>query len=354
MAQKPTSRERFADLLFYAVVILVAYLAMQVVWPFLAPLAWAAILAMTLRPVYLKFCIRLGNGNAALAATLLAAVLIIGPAVFLGAVVMEQVPVALDYLKSLSTTTPDQLTRAWAVVRARVPVALPPDPMSLITDGLQKAVAFLVPQAGSLLADLLSLLGSLLVMLFALFFLLRDGTAWAAVIRRLLPFNDHESERLISETSDLVVASVGAGLIVAAVQGLIGGVAFWLLGITAPAVWGVAMAICSLLPVIGATIVWVPVAAWLFFTGQVTTAIVLTVVCAVVLGSADNVLRPILLSGRTSASGLVVFIGLLGGVSALGFVGLVLGPIVLVIAGTLIDALTRRVHLPDDEITVIE
>jgi predicted PurR-regulated permease PerM len=354
MSSKPTTRERFADLLFYAVVILVAYLAMQVVWPFLAPLAWAAILAMTLRPVYVRFCIRLSNGNAALATTCLAALLIIAPAVFLGAVVVEQVPVALNYLKGLSTTTPEQLTRVWAMVRARVPVTLPADPMSLITDGLQQAAAFLVPQAGSLLADLLSIVGSLLVMLFALFFLLRDGKSYAEVIRRLLPFNEQESERLISETSDLVVASVGAGLIVAMVQGLIGGVAFWLLGITAPAVWGVAIAVCSLLPVIGATIVWVPVAAWLFLTGQVSTAIVLTVICAVVLGSADNVLRPILLSGRTSASGLVVFIGLLGGVSALGFVGLVLGPIVLVIAGTLIDALTRRVYLPTDETSVIE
>lgn len=191
-------------------------------------------------------------------------------------------------------------------------------------------------------------------MLFALFFLLRDGTAYVEVVRRLLPFNEPESERLIAETSDLVVASVGAGLIVAGVQGLIGGLAFWLLGITAPAVWGVTIAICSLLPVIGATIVWVPVAAWLFFSGQVSTALILTAICALVLGSADNVLRPMLLSGRTSAGGLVVFIGLLGGVSALGFVGLVLGPIVLVIAGTLIDALTRRVHLSADDGPVIE
>ncbi len=354
MSIKPTARERFSDLLFYAVVILVAYLAMRVVWPFLAPLAWAAILAMTLRPVYLKFCIRLRNSNAALVTTLLAAVLIIAPAVFLSVVVIEQVPVALAYLKGLSTTTPEQLKSAWGMLRVRVPVALPADPMSIVADSLQQAAAFLVPQAGSLLAGLLSVVGSLLVMLFALFFLLRDGKAYVEVVRRLLPFSEPESERLIAETSDLVVASVGAGLIVAAVQGFIGGAAFWLLGITAPAVWGVAIAICSLLPVIGATIVWVPVAVWLFFSGHVSTALILTGICAVILGSVDNVLRPILLSGRTSASGLVVFIGLLGGVSALGFVGLVLGPIVLVIAGTLIDALTRRVHLTEDEITVIE
>lgn len=351
---KRSGRERFTELLFYAVVILVAYLAMQVVWPFLAPLAWATILAMTLRPVYIHFCIRLRNGTAALATTVLAALVIIAPAVFLGSVVVQEVPVALDYLKQLSTTTPEQLTRAWTAVRARVPMDLPPDPMALITDGLQQAATVLVPQAGSILANMLSVIGSLLVMLFALFFMLRDGRSYAEVVRRLLPFNEQESERLIAETRDLVVASVGTGLIVAAVQGLIGGVTFWALGIPAAAVWGVVLGICSLLPVIGATIVWVPVAVWLFFSGQVTTAIVLTLVCALVLGSADNVLRPILLSGRTSAGGLVVFIGLLGGASAFGFVGLVLGPIVLVIASTLIEALTRRVHLPAEDPSVIE
>lgn len=354
MPNMRSSRERFAELLFYAAVILVAYLAMVVVWPFLAPLAWAAILAMTLRPVYLKLCIHLSNSNAALAATTLAGLLIIAPAVFLGSVVIQEIPVALDYLKQLSTTTPEQITRVWDLIRARVPVALPADPMSFITDGLQKGAGVLVPQAGSLLADLLGMIGSLLVMLFTLYFLLRDGRSYAEVIRRLLPFNDQESERLIVETRDLVVASVGAGLIVAAVQGLIGGLAFWLVSIPAPAVWGVVLGICSLLPVVGATIVWVPVALWLFLSGQTTTAIILTAICSVVLGSVDNVLRPILLSGRTSASGLVVFIGLLGGASAFGFVGLVLGPIVLVTAGTLIEALTRRVVLPVDEISVIE
>jgi predicted PurR-regulated permease PerM len=80
----------------------------------------------------------------------------------------------------------------------------------------------------------------------------------------------------------------------------------------------------------------------------------MTGLCGVILGSADNVLRPLLLAGRTSANGLVVFIGLLGGVSAFGFVGLVLGPIVLVIAGSLIDALTRRVHVPTESVTVVE
>ena len=99
---KRTGRERFTELLFYGVVLLVGYLAMLVVWPFLAPLAWAAILAMTLRPVYMRFCIRLRNSNAALVTTLLAGVLIIAPAAFLVAIVAQQVPLALDYVKQRS------------------------------------------------------------------------------------------------------------------------------------------------------------------------------------------------------------------------------------------------------------
>ncbi|MEZ5421322.1 MAG: AI-2E family transporter [Vicinamibacterales bacterium] len=130
---------------------------------------------------------------------------------------------------------------------------------------------------------------------------------------------------------------------------------FWALGMPAPAVWGAAIAICSLLPVVGSTIVWVPVAVWLFFSNEVGRAVLMTGLCGLVLGSVDNVLRPMLLAGRSSASGLVVLVGLLGGVSAFGFVGIVLGPIVLVTAGTLIEAMTRRVHASADaSVAVIE
>lgn len=351
---KRTSRERFTELVFYAILIVMGYLALEIVWPFLAPLAWAAILAMTLRPVYMRFLVDLSRSNSALATTVLAGVLIITPAVFMTAVVVQQVPAAIDYVNGLSETTPQQILTLWTSLRARVPIDLPPDPMTLVADGAKTAASFVLGGAGSLLANVLSTLGSLLVMLFALFFFLRDGKQFGDVIRRLLPFTESETERLIDETTELVVASVGAGLTVAFVQGVVGGIAFWILGLPAPAVWGAAIAICSLLPVVGATLVWVPVAVWLFFSGDVSRAIGMTVMCGLILGSVDNVLRPLLLAGRTSASGLVVFIGLLGGVSAFGFVGLVLGPIVLVIAGSLMDTMTRRVHVPDESITVIE
>jgi predicted PurR-regulated permease PerM len=130
-------------------------------------------------------------------------------------------------------------------------------------------------------------------------------------------------------------------LAVAAAQGTIGGIAFALLGINAPVIWGVVMAMTSLIPVVGAALVWLPTALWLLLSDEIVRGLILLLIGSVGISMVDNILRPLLLSGRTSASGLVVFLGLLGGVSAFGFVGLVLGPIVLVTAGSLLRVFTR-------------
>jgi predicted PurR-regulated permease PerM len=343
-----SGKDRFAQLLFYAVVLLMAYLVFLVIRPFLAPLAWAAVFAMMFNQVQVRLSDRLGPSRGALVTTLMAAVLIVGPAVTLVSVLAREVPQVIEYVQQASASAPVQIERLWDAVRARSPVALPEDPTMLLRDGLQRVLAFLAPRAGAVVADLFATLASLFVMLFALFFLLRDRQTVGRQVRDLLPFPERERDRLMTDTRDLVVASVGAGLLVAAVQGAIGGIAFWLLGIRAPVVWGVAMAICALIPVVGSALVWAPAALWLLFSGDITRAIILGIVGVVGIGMVDNILRPLLLSGRTSTSGLVVFLGLLGGVSAFGFIGLVLGPIVLVTAGSLVSALTRQAIVVDE------
>ncbi len=337
-----SARDRFAHLLFYALIALIGYLAYVVLSPFLASLGWAAVFAMTLYPVFEQLSVRLGRNGAALATTLITAVLIVAPAVMLVSVLAREVPPLINYVQEASLTAPARLAVAWDVVRRRSPLDLPEDPAALVRDGIKRALTFLAPRAGGMLADVVATIGSLLVMLFSLFFLLRDGHGLGRRIRDLLPLPERERDRLVTETRDLVIASVGAGLLVAAVQGAIGGVTYWLLGIGAPVVWGVAMAICALIPLVGSGLVWVPTAIWLLMSGEIGRAVILIIVGSVVIGTVDNVLRPLLLSGRTTASGLVIFLGLLGGVSAFGFIGLVLGPVVLVTAGSLLSVLTRR------------
>jgi predicted PurR-regulated permease PerM len=335
-----TGRERFNLVLFYSVVLLTGYLAFVVLQPFLASLAWAAIFAMMFHPVHQRLVPRVGPNRAALVTTVMAGVLIVGPAVLIVSVFAREVPIVLDYLKGVSVT-PDQSQQLWDSVRSRSPFELPADPTSMLREGAERLLAFLAPRAGAVVADVLSTLGALVIMLFALFFLLRDGHTLARQVRELLPLPEKQRDRMLAETRDLVIASVGAGLAVAAAQGMIGGVAFAILGVNAPVIWGVVMAMTSLIPVVGAALVWLPTALWLLLSGEVTRGVILLVIGGVGISLVDNFLRPLLLSGRTSASGLVVFLGLLGGVAAFGFVGLVLGPIVLVTAGSLLRAFTR-------------
>jgi predicted PurR-regulated permease PerM len=181
---------------------------------------------------------------------------------------------------------------------------------------------------------------SFITMVFAVFFFFRDARAIVDTIRRLLPFEEERREQILAQAHDLIFATVVSGLIVAAVQGLLGGVAFAVLGIGEPVFWGVMMAFFCLLPVLGAWVIWVPAAIWLGVTGHVTQAVILAGFGAAVVGLVDNFLRPALLAGRAELNGLLIFVGLLGGVTVFGLLGLVLGPIILATVAILFDAYT--------------
>jgi predicted PurR-regulated permease PerM len=340
-AMPDEGRQTVQRMLSYGLVLAAGYLAYLVLKPFLAPLAWAGVLSMMLQTVHDRLARRIGSSGSALVTTILAAFLVVAPAVVLVSVVAQQIPQVLDYVQEASATAPARVERLWEALRTRSLIPLPSDPMLLVRESTQRLLAFLAPRAGAAVADLAATLGSLFVMLFALFFMLRDGQTLGRALRDLLPLPRHECDRLVKDTRELVLASVGAGLLVAAAQGAIGGLVFWLLGIRAPLIWGMAIGLCSLLPVVGAALVWVPAGLWLLVSGDIWSGVVLLVTGTLGISMADNLLRPILLSGRTSASGLVVFLGLLGGVAAFGFIGLVLGPIVLVTAGNLFRMFTR-------------
>jgi predicted PurR-regulated permease PerM len=153
----------------------------------------------------------------------------------------------------------------------------------------------------------------------------------------VLPFEPSFRDKRIAEASHLVRASISAGLIVAIVQGAVGGIAFAILGLGAPIFWGVMMAFFALLP-LGAWVIWAPVSGWLLFTGQTGRGIALIVIGAGVVGLIDNILRPVLMSDRSKMNGLLMFISLLGGIATFGLLGLVLGPIIMATTISFVDA----------------
>jgi predicted PurR-regulated permease PerM len=160
-----------------------------------------------------------------------------------------------------------------------------------------------------------------------------------AAIRRVIPLETDVRERLIHQTGAMVTASVASSVVVAAVQGVLGGLSFWILGLSAPVFWGVVMAVFCLLP-LGAWVVWAPAAIWLMFSGSVVRGLVLAGVGAGIVSTVDNVLRPLLLSEHSEMNGLLLLISLLGGVVAFGTVGLVAGPVLMAAAIALFEAFT--------------
>jgi predicted PurR-regulated permease PerM len=197
---------------------------------------------------------------------------------------------------------------------------------------------FIGARVGGLLADLAVFVFHLFVTLFALYFLLRDAGAIMRAVRRALPFDEPRRERMIRQTADLVYTSVTSGLLIAVIQGLLGGLLFAALGLNAPIFWGVVMGFFALLPFFGTWVVWLPTAIWLASTGHMAKALTLAALGAAVVGSVDNVLRPALLAGRGRMNGLLMFVSLLGGVSVFGLLGLILGPLVVALASGLLEA----------------
>jgi len=346
------ARERSTTLVFSGCVLLLAYLVYRLFAPFLVPLAWAAIFAAFFYPKYRRLSMRLGKTASAAISTAAVTIIIVVPFVLIAMAFTQQAMQAIAAIDlSSGSVGLARLQRGWLWLQ-RQPFGRN---LGSFEDYLRQAAAWLAgmaaASAGILFKNVVVVIFDLVIMLFALFFFFRDGDAILRRLRRVLPFDATFRERRIAEAGELIRASITAGLAVAIVQGTIGGLAFWILQLGAPVFWGVMMVFFALLP-LGAWVIWGPVAAWLLLTGQVARGLALIAIGAGVVGIIDNVLRPILLSGRTQMNGLLIFISLLGGLAAFGLLGLVLGPIIMATTISFVDAYAseRRESEPGNDI----
>jgi predicted PurR-regulated permease PerM len=335
------ARERVATLLFYGTVLLLVYLLYLIFRPFLAPLTWAAILAAFFHVPHKQMERMWGKTAAASVSTAVVTIVIIVPVLLVMTAFVEQAAAAVSSIDvSVQTEGFGRLERLWARAQNHRLGANLPNLEDVVKETTTWVAGLVAGQAGAFLRNVVVLIVDLVVTLFAVFFFFRDGDAIMAAVRRALPFEAEQSEQMITQASDLIQASVAAGLSVAVIQGALGGITFALLGLGAAVFWGVVMAFFALLP-IGAWIVWAPAAVWLMLSGSVGRGITLLAIGAGVIGLVDNFLRPALLSGRTQLNGLLVFVSLLGGIAAFGFLGLVIGPVIMATAITMLDAYTK-------------
>lgn len=318
-------------------VALLVYLTYQVFAPFIIPIAWAIILAIMFYRPHAFIQRRLKQPNlSALITTLLITMILIVPALLVASAFAQQAVQAATELQAKWGQGQFALDRLWQTTIVQTAAGwlgehgvTESDIREWTRDNIQGIAAFLAAQAGKWAANVLIFLFSLFVTLFATFYLLRDGPEFLARVRDILPISESRREGLIHIAYNVLYASVVSSFVVAAVQGTLGGLLFWVLGIDKPLLWGVVMGFLSLLPLLGAWLVWIPAALTLFYNGDYWKAAILVVVAAGIIGTVDNLLRPWLISGRVQLNGLLIFISILGGIAAFGMIGVILGPILV-------------------------
>lgn len=336
-----TAGERLASVLFYGVVLLLAYLVFRIFEPFLVPLGWACVFVVVFYPLHARLEKHLGRTSAAAVSTLGVTLILIVPALLLMTVFVRDAIVAAPGIQhTVASGQYPWINRAWEWVGRRAPGSV--DLSTLVRQSVERMAQFLAEQLGTAVRNAAVFLFELFVTLFALFYFFRDAGSILGGIRRVLPFDEPHREKMIAEARDLIFASVTTSLVIASVQGLLGGTAFAVAGLSAPVFWGVLMAFFSLLPVVGSWPIWLPAAIWLFATGRLGRGLVVVAICAGVGTTVDNVLRPLLIGGRARLSGLLVFISVLGGISVFGMLGVVLGPIVVATVAGILDVYAQR------------
>ena len=329
-----------------------AYLMM----PFFSAILWACIIALLFYPVHLLLMQRLPTrpNTVALITLMVCLVVAITPALLLISSFLREGAAIYQQLES------GQLKPSLWI--EQIQTAFPVIDKVIASLGLDMAAV--KQQLGSLSVDMgkvvasnalaigqntLAWLASLGLMLYLIFFMFRDGAELIPVLIRALPLGDERERLLMKKFAEVTRATIKGSLVVAMAQGALGGFIFWALGLPAPIVWGVVMTLLSLIPVVGASIIWLPVGIYLLATGAVTDGIILISFGALVIGLVDNLLRPILVGRDTKLPDYLVLLSTLGGFSLFGMTGFVVGPLIAVLFITFWQIFTREFNITEPE-----
>lgn len=325
------------DRTFLWLLLAVSVLFALIVWPFYGAVLWAAIASILFAPVYRRLVASMGQRRslAALATLAIIVVMVIVPLTLITAALVQEAAGVYERIQSgeldfrrYFQQVFDALPAWAAALLDRFGLTNLAAAQEQLSAGLMRASQFLAAQAISIGQRTFDFVVSLFVMLYVLFFLLRDGDTLTSRVRDAIPLHAEQQHDLFEKFAVVIRATVKGNIVVALVQGALGGLIFWLLGIHAALLWAVLMAAVSLLPAVGTALIWLPVAVYLLASGSVWKGIVLVAYGVVVIGLVDNVLRPVLVGKDTKLPDYVILVSTLGGIAIFGFNGLVIGPVI--------------------------
>jgi predicted PurR-regulated permease PerM len=303
--------------------------------PFYGVIMWGSIAAMLFAPWYRWLLPRFKNRATLAALVTLAAVvvIVIFPLVMIAAALAREAALVYQRIESGQLNIVGYFQTVFNLLPAWITDILGGAGLSdfdslqkKITNVLLKGSQFIATQALSIGQNTFEFFTSIFITLYLAFFLIRDGKQLARSIRHAIPLAPIHKNELIAKFATVIRATVKGNLIVALIQGILGGLAFWVLGVGAAVLWAVLMAFLSLLPAVGAALVWLPVAVYFFITGSIWQGVVLIAWGVLVIGLVDNLLRPLMVGKDTQMPDYVVMITTLGGMTVFGINGFVLGP----------------------------
>lgn len=320
---------------FYLLLGLVTLLFLWLLKPFFSAVLWACIIALLFYPLHRRLLARWeGRPNLVALVSLTACVLIgvVPVLLVIGAFVQEGVNLyqRLESGELDPGAWIDRIRQGFPMIQSAL------DRLGIDLTNLKEQFAnaavtssrFIAENAMQLGQGTLQFFISLTLMVYLAFFMLRDGPQLISKLVHALPLGDERERRLFDKLAEVTRATVKGNLVVAAVQGTLGGLIFWALGIPGAFLWGVVMTLLSLIPVVGAGLIWLPVAIYLFATGEWVKGLILFGFGAAVIGLADNILRPILVGRDTKLPDYIVLLSTLGGFALFGINGFVIGPLV--------------------------
>lgn len=329
--------KRFYTLTLLVIVAVLGYLTYQILKPFLSPIAWAVVIALVFYPVY-AFTLRYAPWKtlASLITIMIIVTVLIGPFSYFIVLLVAELTHLADYLESDKLSSLKQalqhpslskvigkITDVFGVTEAELDAA--------IIDYLQRFGKELMSQVTRGAGNFISVAINFVFMIFSVFFMFKDGADFLHKIRDYMPFSDEEKHLLAIQMRDIIISTIYGGVLVAIAQGIVGGIAFSLLGIPSPVLWGFAVSIASFIPLVGSLAVWGPAVVYLFVHGAVANAFALIVVGIFGISMIDYLLRPIIIGSRTKMHVLVILFSVLGGIQLFGIIGLVMGPLVLAV-----------------------
>jgi len=325
------------------------YLCWLMLRPFIGVLEWAIVLVIILYPVHVRLTHRIKSRSwSALLSCLLVLLVVVLPLILLTAAVAEELAKVIPNMPSQISQLLNSQSSVFGRVTEWLQTRLGIDTLrtqEFLVEQLKRTSGFLLGLSWDLLGNIVTGIVKSFFVLFTMYYLFRDGDE---IVRRLpsaLPLSIEQGEAIIARIKEVVSASVYGVVTIAALQGLLGGIAFWILGIPSPILWAVLMTFLCMIPLAGSFLVWLPLSIYLMATGHWTKAVLLILWGALVVSTVDNFLRPKLLRNQTRLHELFVFFSVLGGISVFGLLGIVLGPVVLAITIGLLQTFRR----PDEK-----